>query len=410
MPFSDEPVTEPFIPPNPEDEMESCGLMDDGPVIPDFHSRPGGWHNYHQPGIPDVSHLPPNIPKKAVVPSKNRPVIPTKQDMEWRSEESEWETPTSESRTFTLKMYRYRPRRKDWKHVSSPNRRPDFGRDEILPMSVRILTWNINCDRRVWQDRIEGALRHLEEIITRYKDEEQKNGHKGEACVIMLQEVTKDMLEQYIVMDKWVQSRFAVVPIEHEKWPKQAYFGNVTLVSRDLDVHSAEIVHYGFSRNQRTGLVVRIRMSLTGKEDDSHVIVFGNTHLESLAAGEMLRPGQLKDMADILKTEDVEGGVIAGDMNATDESDKVLGRKLGLKDAYKGKDSDPKGFTCGHYRLQKNDIPPGRLDRVYYLPKRKYKVEEPAVFGKGLTVMTPEEEEHSLSDHAGLATVLHVTG
>jgi tyrosyl-DNA phosphodiesterase 2 len=411
VPFSDEPVTEIFIPPNPEEETGSNEFLNDEPVIPGINTQSALYNDYHQPVIPPVSHVPvtTDVPKKQAALPKNRPVIPTQQEMEWPFKQTEWQTPMGESRRYSLRMYRYRPRRKDWKHVSSQNRRPNDGGNEILPMSVRIFTWNINCDRRVWEDRIEGVLRHLERLTAKYKDSEQKNGHEGEACVVMLQEVTKDMLEQYIVTDKWVQSRFAIVPIEHEKWPQHAYFGNVTLVSRDLDVQSAEIVHYASSRNQRTGLVVRIRMSLTGKEDDSHVIVFGNTHLESMAAGEKLRPGQLKDMAHLLKEDDVEGGVIAGDMNAIDESDRVLGRKLGLKDAYKGKDSDPKGFTWGHYRPHENDHPPGRLDRIYYLPKRKYTVDEPTVFGADVTVTTKEDEEHSLSDHCGLATVLHVT-
>lgn len=245
----------------------------------------------------------------------------------------------------------------------------------------------------------------MEDMTSNYRDSGQKNGHEGEACVIMLQEVTPEMLDQYIVTDKWVQSRFAIVPIDHKKWPKHAYFGNVTLVSRDLEVHSAEIVHYGSSRNQRTGLVVRIKMSVTGGEDDGHVIVFGNTHLESMAAGERLRPGQLKDMAYLLREDDVEGGVIAGDMNAIDDTDRMLGRELGLQDAYTGADSDPEGFTC-----LENEHPPGRLDRIYYLPQRRYAVDEPRLFGAGVTVTTKEDEDHSLSDHCGLETLLHVTG
>lgn len=336
----------------------------------------------------------------------DRPVIPTAED---------YAPPVLDpSRFYTLRMYRYRPKRGGWKHISASEKGSsdgsEDGKNKVVPMSVRIITWNLNYMRTVWDDRTGGILRHLEKVVTSYEGNVQNNGYEGDACVVLLQEVAPAMLK-FLLKDEWVQKKFSVVPVDPEKWPRSAFFGNVTLVSRDLEVLRAQILHFSFSANQRTGLLVYLRMSATGDVDDSQIICIANTHLESLEHGERMRPRQLEALAQMLKQEGIEGGVIAGDMNSIARSDRLLPRRLGLKDAWRRKDSDPEGFTWGYQSLEEDQkYPPGRLDKILYLPNRKYTVEEPQRVGVGLKVRTREGEEYWASDHYGLTAMLHVTG
>ncbi|KXN89089.1 hypothetical protein AN958_06290 [Leucoagaricus sp. SymC.cos] len=209
--------------------------------------------------------------------------------------------------------------------------------------------------------------------------------------------------------DEWVRREFAIVPLREDKWPRNAYYGNVTLVSRDLNVVKAEIVHFSLTAMQRTGLLVYLRMSATGKMEDTRIICIANTHLESLESGERMRPMQLEALAEMLKQEYIEGGVVAGDMNSIAKADRPLVRRFGLKDAWRRGDSDPEGFTWGYQSLEEDQkYPAARLDKILYLPKRRYKVDEPQRIGVGLKVHVQEGEDHWVSDHYGLLATLHV--
>jgi len=150
---------------------------------------------------------------------------------------------------------------------------------------VRIITWNVNNVENVWQDRINGILRHLQSVIDSYDEREENERYKGGAVVVLFQEITPMMLN-LLRIDDWVRRTFAIVPLREDKWPKQAYCGNVTLVSRDLEVVKAQIVHFCMTDAQRTGLLVYVQMSPTGKIGDKGTICIANTHLEPLPNGE----------------------------------------------------------------------------------------------------------------------------
>ena len=57
-------------------------------------------------------------------------------------------------------------------------------------------------------------------------------------CVICLQEVSGAVLERVLVNHPWVRAYFCLLPHERKKWPEEAKFGNVTLVSRDVPVEA----------------------------------------------------------------------------------------------------------------------------------------------------------------------------
>jgi len=334
----------------------------------------------------------------------DQPVIPDEADYELSDVEP--------SPFYILKMYRFRPRRGDWKHISS-RRSLDADDDDPmikpLPSSVRIITWNVDIIENVWQGRINGILRHLQEVIDSH-DRGRSERYRGDAVVVLLQEITPMMLD-VIRTDDWVRRTFAIVPLREDKWPRQACRGNITLVSRDLEVVKTQIVHFRTTDAQRTGLLVYVQLSATGKTEDKRTICIANTHLESLPSSERKRARQLEALAQLLKLDgDIEGGLIAGDMNPVGKMDCLLPCNLGLDDAWQRGDSDPEGFTWGYQSSgEDKKYPPARLDKILYVPKRRYSVDEPQRIGVGLKVAVTEEK-YWVSGHYGLLTSLRMVG
>jgi len=381
-PFTDDDVIKPFIPPLSVEESESSSeglLAPTGSLAPPpFILRP---HEHDQPVIPD------------------------KADYESFDDEP--------SPSYILKMYRFRPRRGDWKHISSrgPSNADDDPMVKSLPSSMRIITWNVDIIEDVWQDRINGILRHLQEIIDSHDERGRSLGYRGDAVVVLFQEITPMMFD-LIRTDEWVRRTFAMVPLREDRWPRQACCGNVTLVSRDLEVVKAQIVHFRTTDAQRTGLLVYVQLSATGKIEDKRTICIANTHLESFPSGERKRARQLEALAQLLKLDDnIEGGLIAGDMNPVGKMDCFLACNLGLDDAWQRGDSDPEGFTWGYQSSDEDKkYPPARLDKILYVPKRRYSVDEPQRIGVGLKVAAAEQEQYWVSGHYGLLTSLHMVG
>jgi len=320
---------------------------------------------------------------------------------------------------YILKPYRFRPNRGAWKHITcsedgsnnSVNSRSSGGRrNGIPPAAVRIVTWNVDLRRELSCERMSAVLRHLEtEVLCNKKEGKGKSSEdEPEACVVLLQEVNPEAFK-HLLKDEWVREKFAVLPVHPEKWPEDASYGNVTLVSRDLEVVQAQIIHFGLSRQQRTGVAVYLRMSAPGDGQRSRVICIVNTHLESLPEGESARPKQLEMLSRFLKQDRVDGGVIAGDMNAISRADRKIVSDAGLKDAWRRGDKDIEGYTWGFQSpAEDSKFPSGRLDKVLYLPRRGYEVEEPRRIGVGVKVKRADGGYTWASDHYGLITTLRI--
>jgi len=384
-PFTDDDVIEPFIPPLFVEESEPSP---EGLVAPTGAS---------------YSFVPPPFMLRPY--EHDQPVIPDEADYESFDDEP--------SPCYILKMYRFRPRRGDWKHISSrgSSNADDDSMVKPLPSSMRIITWNVDIMENVWQDRINKILRHLQETIDSHDKQGGSERHRGDAVVVLFQEITP-MMFSLIRTDEWVRRTFAIVPLSEDKWPRQACCGNVTLVSRDLKVVKAQIVHFRTTDAQRTGLLVYVQLSATGKIEDKRTICIANAHLESFPSGERKRARQLEALAQLLKLDDdIEGGLIAGDMNPVGKMDCVLACNLGLDDAWQRGDSDPEGFTWGYQSSDEDKkYPPARLDKILYVPKRRYRVDEPQRIGMGLKVVVTEQEQYWVSGHYGLLTSLHMIG
>lgn len=319
--------------------------------------------------------------------------------------------PVIPNHLLRLRPYRFRPTKGTWKHIVTSGVKekgreidydPDWDYERRKPpcSAVRIITWNVDMMSASHEERLSAALRHVQiDVLKCGKDMDRA---PEPPCIIMLQEVRDKVLPR-LLADEWVRRWFCVVPITREKWPEDAQYGNITLVSRSLDIVECQILHFGLSTMQRSALCVKVRLAQT-VTNDKYVLSFVNTHLESLDQGTMARPKQVEMCSRFLRLKDVHGGVVVGDMNAISQADQSLAKNVGLVDAWRGGDED--GHTWGYQGGNEGGkYPPGRLDRIYYLPATGYKVDEPRKIGVGVKT----REGGWASDHYGLETVLHIS-
>jgi tyrosyl-DNA phosphodiesterase 2 len=94
-------------------------------------------------------------------------------------------------------------------------------------------------------------------------------------------------------------------------------------------------------------------------------------------------------------------------MNPIGPKDAGAPGALGLKDAWRKGDTDERGFTWGEQ--PRSEFPAGRFDKILYLPRKGYRVDEPQRIGMGLKVSN-ERVPNGLwmSDHCGLWTKVQV--
>ncbi|KAJ6619762.1 Endonuclease/exonuclease/phosphatase [Mycena sp. CBHHK59/15] len=306
------------------------------------------------------------------------------------------------SQLYELPVRRFRASRNRWHRVSPDH---DNGEDEVPPSEARIVTWNVSWDTPQPRERMESALRHLETEVF-----ECRGGEAPEPCVVLLQEVHMPHGLDAILANAWVQEHFFVTPADSSKWPKGATYGNVTLIERSIPVVEAHLLEFGLSAMQRTGIIVDIRLGAPKPHEYDVILRIINTHLESLPQGQIARPAQMHLLSKFLKQTGVgvRGGIIAGDMNALSAVDAATPGQLGLRDAWRKGDKDERGITWG---LQpRADFPPARLDKVLYLPRRGYRVDEPRPIGVGVKIESERYADGVLwtSDHYGLLSKVTV--
>ncbi|KAJ7494746.1 Endonuclease/exonuclease/phosphatase [Mycena galericulata] len=293
------------------------------------------------------------------------------------------------------RMCRWRESRNRW-HRASPDR--IYGEDDIPPTRIELVTWNVSYDTPMVRERMESVLRHLEKVVFKCR-----GGEAPEPCVVLLQEVHALNGLDVILRDEWVREHFLVTPTDASKWPDFALYGNVTLVEKSIPVQDAHILEFGLSAMQRTGVIVDIRLAAPNNDYDVILRVI-NTHLESLPGGDEVRPKQLQLLSKFLKGSGVRGGLIAGDMNPIGAKDGTIPAALGLRDAWRKGEKDERGFTWG--QQPPCEHPAARFDKILYLPRKGYRVDEPQRIGVGLRVANERLPGGWgwASDHCGLLT------
>ncbi|EAU85392.2 hypothetical protein CC1G_07086 [Coprinopsis cinerea okayama7 len=304
---------------------------------------------------------------------------------------------------YPIKAYRYRSSRQRWKHLVMPTEEQVQAlmddEEKKYPTTLRIITWNVDFTTPDAKTRLKTALRHIEREVLSCKEGDLP----FDPCCILLQEVHRDVF-CVLLEDEWVRRHFIIAPGSPDKWPEGTAYGNVTLVSRVLTVVRSEILHYGKTYMGRTALAVYILLSEPEPSAEIVTICVVNTHLESLSDGFAYRSAQMELAGMFLQQAEVRGGVVAGDMNAISPEDHTLHMGAGLKDAWRKGNEDEGGFTWGYQEHNPTQYPPGRLDKILYLPRRGYKMDPPERVGVGVKT----EEGTWVSDHYGLDSTLRL--
>ena len=321
--------------------------------------------------------------------------------------ESEEDRPVIPDTLVKVRPYRYRTSKNGWKHALTSGMETDPAledeMDERKPpcTQVRIITWNVDMVTPHHEERITAALRHIAQDVLLCKNLDVV----PEPCCILLQEVHKNVMP-YLLKNEWLRRWFVVAPYTPDKWPEDAHYGAVTLVSRSINIAECHILHFGLSSMFRTALCVKIKLNHPGSGEKS-VVAIVNTHLESLPDGSRARPRQLEMCSRFLRLRGVHGGIVAGDMNAISEEDATIGKDVGLRDAWRKGNMDA-GKTWGYQGQNDGGYPPNRLDKIFYLPGMGYKVDEPKRIGVGVKVRDGTDEARWVSDHYGLETTLQM--
>jgi len=159
----------------------------------------------------------------------------------------------------------------------------------------------------------------------------------------------------------------------------------------------------------RNALFVDLKLSVPAT---SRIVTLrvANTHLESLPTpGAAMRPVQLGLVADVLKEDNLFGGIVCGDMNAISPSDIGLTEKVGLVDAYREgeeeeeeEEEEEDSYTWGYQPTC--EFPPGRLDKILFTPGAGITIDRPERIGLALKT----DKGQWASDHYGLITTVRI--
>lgn len=298
-----------------------------------------------------------------------------------------------------LRAVRYSSRKRRWMQTSNCAN----GIREPMPSWMRLVTWNVDFAAKKPKKRLVAALGYIQREVFGCSTPSQR----PDPCCILLQEVSVSAFTVILTND-WVQRYFVVTPSSTDKWPCNATYGTVTLVSRTIPVSNAFTIDFGNSQMRRNALFVDVKLCVPVSPHMPRLsngivtVRIANTHLESLPVGEPARPLQMRLIAESLQEYELRGGIVAGDMNAIGPSDTTLPEECGLMDAWQNGDDDEEGFTWGYQPT--SQYPPGRLDKVLFTMRGGFEVEVPQRFGVGERT----ESGEWISDHFGLRTTLHV--
>jgi tyrosyl-DNA phosphodiesterase 2 len=287
-----------------------------------------------------------------------------------------------------------------------------------LPRNLTVISWNVDFMEDCLKARLSCVLDHIQKDVLQCGTVHSTPS----PSVILLQEVHSQAFST-ILAHAWVRKHFAITPVSSGSWPRGAWYGNVTLVSRNAELVVSSTVAFQNSTMARFALFTDVRVAApcnseategdseeTAADIASAVVRFANVHLESLPIGAKARPEQLAIVSTKLKDAssqpDLRGGVVAGDMNAIGESDIGLPARCGLSDAYTGAEDDERGFTWGYQ--PPCEFPPGRLDKILYTPGGGLKVVALRRIGIGLKAQPDDQAANYTdgiwtSDHYGLA-------
>lgn len=323
---------------------------------------------------------------------------------------------------LNLYSYNSNPLSSGWEKLSLPSKAV-----AAVPTVIRVISWNVDFMADYAEHRLKCVLDHLQNTVI------QESEITTCPPSILLQEVQDDVLP-VLLEHTWVRDNFNISPISNEDWHQNRTYGSVTLVHKNIPVSSVFKIAFEKSVMGRFALFVDLELgnpaAATGAANDAaekdssgkqNTVLFrlASVHLESLPDGARARPRQLRAVASALEEEGCFGGMVCGDMNAIQESDRNTPAEVGLLDAFQGDDDDPASHTWGYQPTCR--FAPGRLDKILYTPPSDasssspqacFSVDAPALVGVDLRAIAPRRSGKSIevwaSDHYGLSTTLSI--
>lgn len=199
----------------------------------------------------------------------------------------------------------------------------DFGSGGLDSPSLRRLdvwSWNIDFMLPFPSQRLEAALRHLQQLI---ETEERIHASDDFVRVIFLAECLESDIS-LLSRDAWVQSKFCLTDLDMVNMAS-GHYGTVALIDRRLAVQSCFRVHYSKTRMERDGLFIDVIIN-------ARHIRLCTTHAESLALQPAFRPLQLEICARHMHDPRVYASILAGDLNAIEAADEKIHVENDLKD------------------------------------------------------------------------------
>jgi hypothetical protein len=245
------------------------------------------------------------------------------------------------------------------------------------------------------------------------------------ANVIMLQEVTSEAFDA-ILSDKWVREYYQIVPSSPDEWaPEQtpgshgeelgrgrkAEYGNMILATRSLPVMRPRIIHFADTTEHRAAIMFDTFLSVPRHPRASHSTHRGGkrttarlrlacTQLESGQLGVFSRRHQLETASLEITDNEVDGAILAGDMNVAHFGDIGMPQLVGLADAETRTENDLTSFTWG-YHPGKSEKQPCRRDKIlYWQNRRRFWVNEVRMLGIGLKMRNGQY----VTEHYGIMT------
>ncbi|KAJ7496863.1 Endonuclease/exonuclease/phosphatase [Mycena latifolia] len=294
------------------------------------------------------------------------------------------------------KLYSYDARKRLWCTTTS-----ETSASKLYPPNASLfslISWNVDFAAPLVIRRFQAALSHFEQLLS----------SNTPPTIILLQEVHTSCFN-VLLSNTFIRESYQVTNISS----RQSY-STLTLVPHSLAplVSSVSRIPFTETRMQRDCLYVDLDIPVSSAPaPTTRRVRIANTHLESLSGfGDTARPKQLEAISKLLIASEVEGGLVAGDMNCISPSDQDLPEQVGLSDAWlltgTAKNMEPgidetddtgeaEGHTWGYQ--PRCEYPPRRLDKI--LTAGKVEVVEIQRVGIGLQV---EGRDTWVSDHYGL--------
>lgn len=245
------------------------------------------------------------------------------------------------------------------------------------------------------------------------------------ANVIMLQEVTREAFNA-ILNDRWVKGHYQIVPSSPDEWApeptpgsngeesgrgRRAEYGNVILATRSLPVMRPRIIHFADTTEQRTAITFDTFLSVPRHPRASHVahrdekrtaarLRLACTQLESGQLGVFSRKHQFETISSEIVDNELDGAILAGDMNVAHFWDIGMPQLAGLVDADTRAENDLTSFTWG-YHPGKSEKQPCRRDKIlYWQNRRRFWVNGIRTLGIGLKMRNGQY----VTEHYGIIT------